>query len=421
MDAKEHVDEALEAALAQAEAFKAQGNDALKEKNYVEAIRLYTCALQLDPTNAVYLSNRSAAHLANDSKTKALRDAEACIAAKPEWWKGYIRKGAAEHALGRFDIAQSTYFRGLEKDPGNASLAQAIEDVRKVADEHTQRLRQENAEREAIRLKREEEEAAKKAEEDLLASFMNEVDELEDQANTVKKPEEAPREKKIVDFFDADFQIKRLLQPHHEWINLNPFFVLMLETDATDEDIKQHYRKLSGMVHPDKCPDPRAREAFEEIKKAHDQMLNEDRRKLCVRTIENAISEAEAERRKKLKKFKAKDLPPLDEVKEKAVMKAFAEIENRRRNFEAREAAQRRREADQEDEAKEKERAVYQHDKDWSQNDRREKRMGNWTEFQVDGKKAKTLNVGAGWAPEKRKDGKKFGVIESDEYKKKWK
>ncbi|OQR99218.1 hypothetical protein ACHHYP_07219 [Achlya hypogyna] len=415
------VDDALEAALAQAEAFKVQGNAALKEKNFPEAIRLYTAALGLDPTNAVYLSNRSAAHLSNDSKTKALRDAEACIEAKPDWWKGYIRKGAAEHALGRFDIAQSTYFRGLEKDPGNESLQQAIEDVRKAAEEHSSRLRQENAEREAMRLKKEEEAKAKKEEDDLLASFMNEVEELEDKANTVKKPNTPAQEKPPVDFFTPEFQIKRILQPHYEWINLNPYFVLMLDTDATDEDIKQHYRKLSSMVHPDKCPDPRARDAFEEIKKAHDQMVNEDRRKLVVLTIKNAIAEVEKERRKKLKKFKVSQLPPIEELKEKAVMKAFAEIEHRRRNFEAREATQRRREADQEDELKEKERAVYQHDKDWSQNERREKRMGNWNEFQTDGKKAKTLHSGSGWAPEKRKDGKKFGVVDGDEYKKKWK
>ncbi|KAF0692417.1 Aste57867_16511 [Aphanomyces stellatus] len=414
-------DDALKMALAQAEQFKNEGNAALKEKNYVEAIRLYTCALDLDPTNAIYLSNRSAAHLSNDSKSKALRDAEACIEHKPNWWKGYMRKGAAEHALNRFDQARQTYFRGLEKDPGNKSLQEAIEDARVAHEAYSAQLKKENAEKEAQRAKEEAVAKAKADEEALLASFMNEVEELEDMANTVKKPDPPERVRAPVDFGTPEGQIVRLLQPHFEWINLNPFRVLMLETDATEEEIKQHYRKLSAMVHPDKNPDIRAREAFEEIKKAYEQMTNDDRRKNCVRMIDNAIESVETERRKQLKKFKADDLPDLDGLKEKAVLKAFAESENRRRNVEQRELKQRRREAEQEDELKEKERAVYQHDKDWSQAERRDKRMGNWLGFQTDGKKAKTIPKGAGWHREEKKDGPKFGVIDNDSYKKSWK
>ena len=196
-------DDALKAALEQAEQFKVDGNAALKERNFVEAIRLYTCALDLDPKNAVYLSNRSAAHLSNDSKTKALRDAEACIEAKPEWWKGYSRKGAAEHALGRFDLAQKAYFEGMRKDPGNATLEKAVEDVRIAAEEYSKRLKQQNAEmekiKEALRKKKEEEEKAKNEENDLISQFMHEVEELEEQANSIQKPKEAV-EKPPVDF-----------------------------------------------------------------------------------------------------------------------------------------------------------------------------------------------------------------------------
>ncbi|CAK4907894.1 unnamed protein product [Aphanomyces euteiches] len=415
-------DDPLKTALAQAEQFKNDGNAALKEKNYAEAIRLYTCALDLDPTNAIYLSNRSAAHLSNDSKTKALRDAEACIEQKPNWWKGYMRKGAAEHALGRFDLAKQTYFRGLEKDPGNKSLQQAIEDVRIAHEEYSNQLKKENAEKEALRQKQEAEAKAKADEEALLASFMNEVEELEEMANTVKKPPPPEREKPPVDFGTPEGQIVRLLQPHYEWINLNPFRVLMLDTDATDEEIKQHYRKLSAMVHPDKNPNSRAREAFEEIKKAHDQMVNEDRRKICIRMIENAINDVEEDRRAKLKKFRADQLPDLEELKEKAVLKVFAESEHRRRNVEQREAKQRRREAEQEEAEKEKqERAMYHHDKEWSQPERRDKRMGNWLGFQSDPKKVKTIPKAGGWKREEKKDGIKFGVVDSDTYKKTWK
>ena len=38
---------------------------------------------------------------------------------------------------------------------------------------------------------------------------------------------------------------------------------------ATGEDVKQRYRALCALIHPDKCADPRAREAFEYVNAAN--------------------------------------------------------------------------------------------------------------------------------------------------------
>ena len=57
-------------------------------------------AIRLDPNNHVYFSNRSAAYLSAGLAEKALQDAQDCITAKPNWAKGYNRKGTALHALG---------------------------------------------------------------------------------------------------------------------------------------------------------------------------------------------------------------------------------------------------------------------------------------------------------------------------------
>lgn len=261
---------------AQAEAFKADGNRLLADKKFADAVEMYSRAIELDPDNAVYYSNRSAAYLAmGDARSKALRDAERCIELKPEWWKGYSRKGAAEHALLRFDAARATYNEGLKLDPDNASLLQAAEEAYAAGQAHSQRLREQA--RETERLQKEAEERAAKAaeetarqkaeaaaaaaalpkdEDSLLAEFMSEVQELEEAANCVKKPTDdsgddgaqKKKEKAPVDFGDSDGQLARLLQPHYKWINLNPFRVLMLETDATEEDMKQHYRKVRTCV-----------------------------------------------------------------------------------------------------------------------------------------------------------------------------
>ena len=62
-------------------------------------------------------------------------------------------------------------------------------------------------------------------------------------------------------------QYARLMGSHYEWRNLNPYYVFQLDTDATEEDIKFRYKKLSLKVHPDRLRDvEHAREAFEQVR-----------------------------------------------------------------------------------------------------------------------------------------------------------
>lgn len=80
-------------------------------------------AIDLDPDNAVLYSNRSAAYLASgDAMSKALADSVKCIDLRPDWGKGYSRRGAAEHALGRFDAAIATFNNALRMDPNDKAL-----------------------------------------------------------------------------------------------------------------------------------------------------------------------------------------------------------------------------------------------------------------------------------------------------------
>jgi hypothetical protein len=44
---------------------------------------------------------------------------------------------------------------------------------------------------------------------------------------------------------------------------LNPFEKLNLHFDATPDEIKKQFRKLSLLVHPDKCSHPQAAAAFD--------------------------------------------------------------------------------------------------------------------------------------------------------------
>jgi stress-induced-phosphoprotein 1 len=95
-----------------AEEMKDEGNIAFQlgtEEGVKRAIECYSQAIELDPDNHVYYSNRSAAYLKADSKSKALYDAEKCVELAPEWIKGYSRLGAALQSLKRFEAAMDTF------------------------------------------------------------------------------------------------------------------------------------------------------------------------------------------------------------------------------------------------------------------------------------------------------------------------
>lgn len=93
---------------------KDKGNAALAANNFEEAIKIYSEAIKLDEKNHVLYSNRSAAYAKAYKYDLALRDAEKTVEVKPDWPKGYSRKGTALAYLGRLDDAIATYEKGLQ-------------------------------------------------------------------------------------------------------------------------------------------------------------------------------------------------------------------------------------------------------------------------------------------------------------------
>ena len=106
---------------------KLKGNDCVKKKDYDTAVKWYTEAIDKDPTQHVFYSNRSAAHLKNGNPEAALLDGIECIKTNPGWIKGYNRKGCALHALKRYEEAVATFKTGLKIEPGHVLLEGPLE------------------------------------------------------------------------------------------------------------------------------------------------------------------------------------------------------------------------------------------------------------------------------------------------------
>ncbi|KAK6636150.1 hypothetical protein RUM43_009802 [Polyplax serrata] len=113
----------------QVQILKDKGNAALNANNFEEAIKNYSEAISIDGKNHVLYSNRSAAYAKCKKYELALQDAEKTVELKPDWGKGYSRKGSALAYLGKYDESIKAYEEGLKHDPNNVQLKEGLDEV----------------------------------------------------------------------------------------------------------------------------------------------------------------------------------------------------------------------------------------------------------------------------------------------------
>merc|ERR1712070_908851 len=111
-----------------ADELKQKGNEAFKRNEFKLACEIFTEAIELDATNHVLYSNRSAARAGNNEFDLALSDAEKVIELKPDFVKGYGRKGAALFGKGEFELAKKAYEDGLKVDAANDTCKDGIKE-----------------------------------------------------------------------------------------------------------------------------------------------------------------------------------------------------------------------------------------------------------------------------------------------------
>lgn len=114
------------------EKFKAQGNKVFKAGECSKSSKFYTLAISFSPNNHVLYSNRSASYYNLRRLHLALADATHCIALKPDWPKGYYRKGATLILMQKFEEAKAVFNAGFKFDPKNADLKNGMKELEKA-------------------------------------------------------------------------------------------------------------------------------------------------------------------------------------------------------------------------------------------------------------------------------------------------
>jgi len=152
-----------EAVTSESEQHKKDGNMFFASADYVKAVAAYNKAIKADPKNGVlyrfaeYIcrrslavqlaalqpcslscdshvcwlagSNRAAAFIHLGKETKAIKDAEQAIELKPDWAKGYFRKGAALAALRRWDDSIEVLERAVKVDPKSKEISTMLRET----------------------------------------------------------------------------------------------------------------------------------------------------------------------------------------------------------------------------------------------------------------------------------------------------
>lgn len=205
---------------------------------------------------------------------------------------------------------------------------------------------------------------------------------------------------------DRDNEVNRIL-----WaFKLNPFEKLNLRFDSAVEEVRKAYRKLSLMVHPDKCKHPKASDAFDILGEAQKDLLDEANRERILKILDVARDEVRQERKKETKHDNLVKVASLlheggreaieaeweksEEFHERWRMKArdvLARMEWRKRKLGKRLTEETLRIEAKEEEAKEKAKSKKEHAQEWEKT--RDQRVSTWHTYLKAGGKEKTAGM----------------------------
>ncbi|KEZ40487.1 hypothetical protein SAPIO_CDS8375 [Scedosporium apiospermum] len=175
--------------------------------------------------------------------------------------------------------------------------------------------------------------------------------------------------------WEKDAEIERILNA----FRLDAYAVLDLNPGVPESDIKVTYRKKSLLIHPDKTRNPRAPDAFDRLRKAQTELMDEkhrarldesiaDARMLLIRENKWTVDSEELKTPEFAKMWRAKAREVLieDEHRRRRLMKAMMQEEGREQKRQEEEVEERKRKR--------------QHEQDWEAT--RDQRIDSWRQFQ---------------------------------------
>lgn len=105
----------------EAERMKTEGNNLMRTEKFVEALEMYSKAIELDSGNPVFYCNRAAAHSKMNNHHLAIEDCQRAIDMDPTYSKAYGRMGLANSSLEKHREAVENFKKALELEPDNES------------------------------------------------------------------------------------------------------------------------------------------------------------------------------------------------------------------------------------------------------------------------------------------------------------
>ncbi|ATY61098.1 Heat shock [Cordyceps militaris] len=207
--------------------------------------------------------------------------------------------------------------------------------------------------------------------------------------------------------WDKDAEIDRILKA----FKLNAYAILDLQPGVPESDIKITYRKKSLMIHPDKCKNPQAPEAFDRLKKAQVELMDEKHRERLDEAIADARMLLLRERKLTVDSEELKTDDFARRWRDKATEVLVDNERRRQRQLRAQMQEEGREQRRQDDEADVRKRK-RQHEQDWEAT--RDDRITNWRQFHKGGKAGGSGGAaasGGGAEPDKKKKKKKMKPI----------
>lgn len=210
----------------------------------------------------------------------------------------------------------------------------------------------------------------------------------------------------FADVSDAsrDAEVERILA----CFKLNPYEHLNVRFDAGEDAVKRAFRKVSLLVHPDKCKHPSAKTAFDAIGQAQTLLGKEEvKRELdfnLTRARESVIKNWKKETRNDVilrvryngdRDAQLADFLESDEFHERWKLegrKNIVDLEWRRRKLTLRIAAEEERVEKEEKEEAAERKKQSKAQKNWDEEKAREGRVGGWRDF-ANKKKTKRQKV----------------------------